>query len=481
MQPRLSAVPQIDTIWGNYLRISEDPNDLGKGVNRQSEDTSDAVARRGSTISKTYRENDTSAYKKRKLKRRDDQGNTYYVYRVIRPVWQQALADLRNGTIDALMVWDIDRLARDPRDLEDAIELVEWYGKRIEGATGSIDLMTDSGRAMARVMVAMANKSSADTGRRVARAHLDMAKTGQTVGGRRTFGWSPEDRTKLDPIEKELVRSAVEQLIAGETTLHGIAVRWNALGVKTVMGNMWTQNKVRGLLTNPRMAGKRVHMGIEYDGAWEPMIDDETWEKLRIFFTGSRRGRRVAHEGGRKYMLAGMVRCGTCGHRMYGNKFQDRHNYVCRGTETGFDHGVAVNGARLDELVREAVVRTMSDTIIPTTDGGFTGDERLIEIQDEKADALGRMRAKTLSAKAAMVMVEILEVEERELADERTTWLRRASGPSVKRVTQAAMEAMAVEEQRDLIGAWLKYVVVQPPATRSRHWDRSRLELVWQE
>jgi DNA invertase Pin-like site-specific DNA recombinase len=42
--------------------------------------------------------------------------------------------------------------------------------------TGNIDLRTSNGRAMARVLVAMANKSREDTARRVARARLQVAQ-----------------------------------------------------------------------------------------------------------------------------------------------------------------------------------------------------------------------------------------------------------------------------------------------------------------
>ena len=71
------------------------------------------------------------------------------------------LTDLRSGVIDGVVVYDLDRLARDNRDLEDAIETAQYSGKVWAGVTGSVDLSTDGGRAMARVLVAMQNKSSA--------------------------------------------------------------------------------------------------------------------------------------------------------------------------------------------------------------------------------------------------------------------------------------------------------------------------------
>ena len=61
-------------------------------------------------------------------------------------------------------------MARDPRDIEDLIDAVAACGGHARSLSGSLTL-TDGGSsdqlAMARVMVTMAAKSSADTARRV--------------------------------------------------------------------------------------------------------------------------------------------------------------------------------------------------------------------------------------------------------------------------------------------------------------------------
>src|SRR4051794_10608359 len=118
-------------ILDTYSRISEDPNDLRRGVTRQAADTREVVEARGATLGVEQVENDTSAFKKRKVQVTDASGYSYAGYRVIRPVWHAALQRLREGKADGLVVYDLDRLARDPRDLEDAIEVVEHYGKVI--------------------------------------------------------------------------------------------------------------------------------------------------------------------------------------------------------------------------------------------------------------------------------------------------------------------------------------------------------------
>lgn len=43
----------------------------------------------------------------------------------MRPGFEQLLTDLASGLIDGICVWDSDRLARQPRDLERLIDLYE--------------------------------------------------------------------------------------------------------------------------------------------------------------------------------------------------------------------------------------------------------------------------------------------------------------------------------------------------------------------
>jgi site-specific DNA recombinase len=116
-------------------------------VSRQQHDTRKLVDLRGWTLADTYLDNDVSAYQPK----------------VIRPDFERMLVDLETGVIQGVAVYDVDRLARQPADLERIISIYD--GKPLVFATvqGDIDLSTPDGRTMARVMVAFANKASMDS------------------------------------------------------------------------------------------------------------------------------------------------------------------------------------------------------------------------------------------------------------------------------------------------------------------------------
>lgn len=158
-----------------------------KGREVQELDCQAVAVKRGGRYVHTYEEPDTSAWKRRRVRQPDGT----VVWRAIRPIFEGALEDLKRGVapngerLDGLIVYDLDRLTRDNRHLEDAIDVVVHHRRPILDTTGSVDLLTENGRSMARVLVAMSNKQSADTARRVARKHLAMQLAGIPTGGRR--------------------------------------------------------------------------------------------------------------------------------------------------------------------------------------------------------------------------------------------------------------------------------------------------------
>ncbi|WP_083219756.1 recombinase family protein [Leifsonia xyli] len=170
-----------------YVRISDDPEGLERGVDRQEEDFRAVAAAEGLEVVAVFRENDTSAFKQRTIVLPSGEK----VRRVIRPKFRAMLQLMANDGGDVLIAYDLDRAVRDPRDLEDLIDVRTLHGFRVRSVTGSLRLDADADVAMARVMVAMAHKSSADTARRVARAAKARAEAGGWNGGLPPFGYAP--------------------------------------------------------------------------------------------------------------------------------------------------------------------------------------------------------------------------------------------------------------------------------------------------
>jgi DNA invertase Pin-like site-specific DNA recombinase len=68
-----------------------------------------------------------------------------------RPEYERMIADIRECRRDGVITWHLDRLHRNPIELEQFIILIESTGADVRTVTGGdYDLSTSDGRAMAR-------------------------------------------------------------------------------------------------------------------------------------------------------------------------------------------------------------------------------------------------------------------------------------------------------------------------------------------
>ena len=254
---------------------------------------------------KRWDEDDTSAFKKRLVTLPDGRR----VRRNVRPDWQEILVALYDGDIDLLIEYDLDRAMREPRDLEDLIEVVEMTGRQVESVTGSLRLRNDAEITMARIGVAIANKSSRDTARRVRDSARDRAHQGLNHGGRRSFGWAPNGMSHVVEEAPELVGAYVE--VDSGIPLASVVRSLNKRGIMTVTGAPWSSNSLRGTLLLPRNAGLASYLGeVVGKAQWEPIIDEPTWRRVVALLKDP--ARRTSTGNRASYLVSGIALCGVC-------------------------------------------------------------------------------------------------------------------------------------------------------------------------
>ena len=498
-----------------YVRISDDKAEDAKGVRRQVKDAIWYVLQRGASKVLIIEENDTSAWKKKRIWMTDPDGYRYHVWRVIRPGWTLMLRLLRSGELKGAGVYDIDRLAREPRDLEDAIEVSTYYRRRFEGVTGSLDLMTDGGIAMARILVTMANKQSADTARRVKRKHQEQAEEGVPVGGTRPFGWQDDKRTlKLD--EANEIQEGVKKILAGLSP-YAVMADWNARGIKTPKGNIWRWAPFMSMLRNPRLCGYRGRSlkeqnedgrifheweivkladGTEVKGQWKPAIDRAEWDLL-IDKIGTRARPLENYEAGStgaKYLLSALVRCGRCRHhpKMWGYHAKGYYQYQCGAKSQGGCGGNSRSMGKVDALVTKLVFayhdqHTGAGTVEPEDDTAEI-DQRIEEIDELLTEAYDQWKAKKLPGKRYFPMSQELTEEQESLRALKKKAAKAASDVQMLDVRHR-WDAATMEEKRAFISKYLQAVIIHPiedvwdeKKQRMVHpirWNPSLIEPIW--
>lgn len=325
-----------------YTRISDDREGRGLGVARQQQDCDKLVSRRGWTVVGVYSDNDVSAYSGKP-----------------RPGYRAMCADIAAGRLDAVVAWADDRLHRHPRELEDWIDLVEAH--RVEIATvtsGTYDLTTPEGRAMARVVGAMARQESERKSVRSLRKQRELAEQGRTSGGgTRPFGYC-DDRTSLHPDEAPLVREAADRLLAGES-MRSVIADWTDRGIGTVTGRAWQMNTFRTMMRSGRIAGLRYHRGhLVGPAVWEPIITVAEHQQIRARFSG-----RLSTPA-RVNALVGVLHCGRCETKMIAHRSSSRkRQYRCPSDPPGAACG------RMSSLAVPLEAHVL-DRIVDVLDGG---------------------------------------------------------------------------------------------------------------
>jgi site-specific DNA recombinase len=308
-------------------RISDARDEDTKGVDAQGKDCDGRAERIGWTIgpAATHHvvENDTSAFKRKKILLPDGRREL----RTVRPGFRQALAMLADGRADGLIAYDLDRAVRDPRDLEDLIDVVESRVSRIpvESVTGSLRLANDADVTMARVMVAVANKSSRDTARRVSRARQRQAEGGQWGGGKRPFGFNADGVT-TNPAEAAEIRRAADAILSG-VSLRQVTASLREREVPTVTGAAWSTVTVRDMLLRPRNAALMVYRpnggrgpradrlytdaDITGKAPWDEIVPEASWRALRAILTDP--ARRHGPGNTPRWLGSRLYLCGVCG------------------------------------------------------------------------------------------------------------------------------------------------------------------------
>lgn len=388
-----------------------------------------------------------------------------------------------------MLAYSNSRLTRRILDLEDLIQLHERTGVVIRTVvSGDDDLSTADGRMVARIKASVDAAEAERTSERLARAMLQRARDGRPSHGAAPFGWQA-DGIHLEPAEASALRQACRMVLDGYS-LKAVAAHLEQLGLPARRGGRWVQANVGRTLRNPRLAGRQVYHGrVMLDaagrpvpGLWEPVLDDDTFDRLQLVLAAREQGGGT-RPGHRRYLLSGLVRCGTCGARMYGRPTPTGHAYGCQVERMG--HTVTIVGDRADDLVTTLVLARLADVELPAepvvddpTEQART--RRLEAIDQLVAELMAAFTSQQLPGSVVFGQVNALEAERRDLELERAAAIRAGvqRGPAA---TGDDFLLADLDVQRAVLATLVEAVVVAPASRRGEPFNPGRLEVVWRQ
>lgn len=444
-------------------------------VGRQLEDCERKASENGWRVAGSYVDEDISAYSGKH-----------------RPEYRRLIADIKAGLIDGVIVYNLDRLHRQPKELEEFIEVCRQAGidRNLASCQGYVDLATHHGVLTARILGAVAAMESDDMSRRIQRRHEEIAQAGRpSGGGSRAYGFEQDGLTVRES-EAVVIRECVRRALAGES-LRSITDNLNKRQIASAQGGSWAPQTLRAMLLSARIGGMREHKGeIAAEAAWPAIINPSESAQLRAMLTdASRRTNRSA----RRYLLTRLLRCGRCGQTLVSRPTASGTRcYVCaKGPGFGGCGRLSVRAEPLEQFVVDAVLYRLDSPAMAAALAGSPDDdpdaERLrLELEDAQAQLaeLAQDWGERVITRQEWLAARRPIEDRLQLAQKRLAKLSQSSAVSDYIGNAEALRErwadLPLSGQQAVVAAVLDHLIVQPSQRRgSNQFDPSRFTPVW--
>ena len=213
-----------------------------------------------------------------------------------RPGLQAALDLARDGRIDLLLVYRVDRLSRKVRQLAQLAEELDTYEVVLRSATEPFDTGSAAGRMMLQMLAVFAEFEHATIVDRVSAGIERRAKEGRWFAGRPPFGYlfSDEQRALVpDPVKAPVVRRIFDLYTRKRLGHDPRSPNSSATRSAPAPSAGWGHPAVHWIINNPTYTGKIRWRDKTFDGIHEPLVDEFTFASARRRSSRARRGHRA--------------------------------------------------------------------------------------------------------------------------------------------------------------------------------------------
>ena len=246
-----------------------------------------------------------------------------------RPEFQQMIKDSDKKLFDIVLVWKLDRFARNRYDSARYKTQLKKNGVKLMSATEIISEGPE-GIILESVLEGYAEYYSADLAEKVVRGQTENILKGRCNGGRGTFGYTLDSERKfhIDPLTSPFVLESFRKYNEG-STMKEIRDWLNENGIKNPVGGAFTYNSVEHMLKNRRYIGELKFRDVVVPDAIPPIIPLELFEDVQEKIAKNKKApaRRKAEDD---YLLTTKLFCGYCGALMFGESGTSRTGEVHR-------------------------------------------------------------------------------------------------------------------------------------------------------
>ena len=243
-----------------------------------------------------------------------------------RPGFQRMIADAAKKQFERIIVWKLDRFARNRYDSALYKHKLKQYGVRVISAMENVG-EGDESILLEALLEASAEYYSLDLKKKILRGQRETIAKGRWCGGPIPYGYKAVDG-KLISDEKSapIIRYVFEQYAQG-VPMKAIIDNLKKRNVRGARGGELTYTTFSRAITNPVYIGNFTYRGEIVKGVAEALIDEDIFNKVQLVIKANARS-PAANKAKVEYLLQGKAFCGNCGAHMVGECGKGRHGSV---------------------------------------------------------------------------------------------------------------------------------------------------------
>ena len=312
-----------------------------------------------------------------------------------RPDFQRMIRDSAKGLFDVIIVWKLDRFARNRYDSAHYKAQLRKYGVKVLSATENISDGPE-GIILESMLEGMAEYYSAELSEKVIRGHTENALKCKYNGGTPTFGYVI-DKDKYYQIDPHTAPVVLESYIRYDqgATMKEVMEYMAENGFTTIRGRKIDLNFIARMLKNRKYIGEYSYRHIVTPGGIPAIVPQDLFDRVQQRLEQNRKA-PARHKAEDDYLLTTKLFCGTCGAMMVGesgtsaSKGRKYHYYRCVNTKKHKTCNAKHKSVRKIPLENAVVNATMAKVM----DDHFVEyiADRVMELQSQESSELPALR-----------------------------------------------------------------------------------------
>ncbi len=290
-----------------------------------------------------------------------------------RPAFQMMLRDSFSHTFDYVIIYAVDRFARDDGDYGADKKLLQKNGVKILSATETIGTNSDGSENLGGILtegllVALAKYYSRELAQKIRRGQYENIQKKNTLGGNVLYGYEMIDKKPvIVPERADIVRMIFEMYSKGKSA-GDIAVVLQEQGITNAAGKKFVPNTIMSMLKNRRYIGEFTWGEYFLEDFYPPIIEKELFMSVqdKIASNKHKPGKNKAKSN---FLLSGKMYCGHCKNMMVCDSGTSVTNrvylyYKCSGKKRFHIECEKVN-VRKDDIENLVIDQTLRHVLHP--------------------------------------------------------------------------------------------------------------------